>query len=110
MIKNIFYTLRAERGAIILDEEDSRSVVYKGLKFMEEDGNYFVLSTERDIYTEVTGDVYDALNTKGLDYGVTYLMIARRKRAIKKFPKNTKRYNEINEQIKQLTNEIQSRI
>lgn len=106
MIQEIFYSLRARRGAAILDEEDSRSVIYQGLKFVEEDGRYFVLSTERDIYTEVGEDVYDALISGGLDYGVNYFRIARRKRAIKNLPKNTKRYNEINEEIKQLTNGI----
>ena len=106
MIQEIFYILRSRRGAAILDEEDSRSVIYQGLKFVEEDGKYFVLSTERDIYTEVGEDVYDALISGGLSHGVNYFRIARRKRAIKNLPKNTKRYNEINEEIKQLTNEI----
>lgn len=106
MIKEIYKYLRERHGAVILDETDSASVIYMGLKFVEEDGNVFILSTETDIYMEVEQDVYDAFNEKGLDYGVDYFRYHRLSRLLKKLSPDTKYYEEIKDKIYEIKNRI----
>ena len=104
-LKQIFYHLRNKYRAVTIDEEDSQSVIYKGLKFVLEDGRVFVLSTETDIYKEVNSDVYHALEYD-IDYGVNYFKVGRYERALKNFPKGSKPYNEIKETIKELKTKL----
>jgi hypothetical protein len=106
MIKNIYIELRGRHNAVLLDETDSRSVVYMGLKFVEEDGDVFILSTETDIYMEVGEDVYDAFNERGLDYGVDYFRYHRLSRLLKKLSSDTKYYEEIKDKIYEIKNRI----
>lgn len=104
-LKEIFYHLRNKYRAVTIDEEDSQSVIYKGLKFVLEDGRVFVLSTETDIYKEVDSDVYHALDYD-IEYGVNYFKVGRYERALKNFPKGSKPYNELKETIKELKTKL----
>ena len=100
-LKEIFYHLRDRYKAVTIDEDDSKSVIYKGLKFVLEDGRVFVLSTETDIYQEVDSDVYHALEYD-IEYGVNYFRVGRYERALKSVPKGSKPYNELKETINEL--------
>ena len=100
-VKEIFYHLRNKNRAVTIDEDDSQSVIYKGLKFVLEDGRVFVLSTETDIYQEVDSDVYHALEYD-IEYGVNYFRVGRYERALKSAPKGSKPYNELKETIKEI--------
>ncbi len=104
-VKEIFYHLRNKYKAVTIDEEDSQSVIYKGLKFVLEDGRVFVLSTETDIYQEVDSDVYHALEYD-IEYGVNYFRVGRYERALKRLPKGSKHYNEIKETINKLKTKL----
>ena len=100
-VKEIFYHLRNKYKAVTIDEEDSQSVIYKGLKFVLEDDRVFVLSTETDIYQEVDSDVYHALEYD-IEYGVNYFRVGRYERAIKGFQRGSKPYNKLKETINEL--------
>lgn len=102
----MFYQLRGMYKAVIIDEEDSLSVIYMGLKFVLEDDEVFVLSTETDIYNEVSDDVYQALLVGGLEYGVKYYRLGKNKRYLKRLQKGTKLYGEVQETITKLNNEL----
>lgn len=104
-MKELFYHLREQYGAVILDEEDSKSVIYKGLKFVMEDDEVFVLSSEIDMYQEVEEDVYRALK-KDLEYGVDLYRVKRNKRALRLMQKGTKPYSNLKETIKQLETKL----
>jgi hypothetical protein len=108
-MKEIFYHLRNKYRAVTIDEDDSQSVIYKGLKFVLEDGRVFVLSTETDIYQEVSPDVYRALE-RDIEYGVDYFRVGRYERALKNFPRGSKPYNELIETINKLKYENENRI
>ena len=90
-LKDIFYELRSKHNPAILDEEDSLSVIYKGVKFIMEDEEVKILSTERDIYQEVTEDVYKAFG-RGIDYGIAYFRVARYKRIVENYQEDTTHY------------------
>jgi len=88
-----------------LDEEDSKSVIYKGLKFVMEDDEVFVLSSEIDMYQEVGEDVYAALK-KDLEGGVNLYRLRKRQRALKLMQKGTKPYDNLKETIEELKTKL----
>lgn len=53
-------------GSVKID----RSVIYKGLKIVNEDGNVFMLATDVDLYRDVSDEVYDAFKSKGIKHGM----------------------------------------
>ena len=109
-MKDIFYELRSRRNAAILDEEDSLSVVYQGMKFVLEDDEVFILSTETDIYQEVGKDVYEAIYEHGLDHGIDVFKAGRYGRAIKRLNPNTQSYKELKQKIDETKDRIQRRV
>jgi len=104
-MKELFYHLRSQRDAVILDEEDSKSVIYKGLKFVMEDDEVFVLSSEIDMYQEVGEDVYAALK-KDLEGGVNLYRLRKHQRALKLMQKGTKPYDNLKETIEELKTKL----
>jgi hypothetical protein len=90
-LMNIYHSVRGLRNTAIMDEKDSLSAIYKGLKFVLEDGVVKILSTERDIYEEVPPEVYLAFD-KGLDYGVNYFRVLRFSEVLKNQDEGTNLY------------------
>lgn len=109
-MKDIFYELRSRRGAAILDEKESQSVVYQGIKFVLEQGEVFLLSTETDIYQEVGKDVYEAIFDYGLEHGVDVYKVGRYSRALLRMNETTQVYKELKQKINEIKDRIERRV
>jgi len=94
-LRDIYEEVRAIRGVAILDETDSQAVIYKGLKFCSEDGNFFILSTATDIYTELSFEMYLEFLNYGLEAGIRKFRNQRFMSALSKLSNDAPAFKEI---------------
>jgi hypothetical protein len=60
-MKEIFYKIREQRGAAILDEKDSLGVIYKGIKYILEGDVLTILNTDTDLYSRVSTEQFNLI-------------------------------------------------